>query len=83
MYFNSWFKGVSTTTQNEGFFSFCDGGIDRNRIVCQPVEAEEVKGGEQVERLLKKLYIEFMLSVGRKHDKTLNDYIKDIYHYGE
>lgn len=73
-------KGMATTSQEEAFINFSNSQIDRNQIVCQPVEFENTNDDEIVETVLKKLYIEFALSVGRKHDETLNRYIKDVYH---
>lgn len=75
-------KGIATTYDSEEFVSFYCASIDRNRIICQPISIENIDFDALTKTLLKKLYIEFMLSVGRKNDKTLNELIKDVYHSG-
>ena len=73
-------KGIATTYDSEEFFGFYSATIDRAQIVCQPIILESIDAEQLEKTLLKKLYIEFMLSVGRKNDKTLNALIKEIYH---
>ena len=73
-------KGILSTTEGEAFWSFYKGIIDRNKIICPPIDIENIDSDEQEQLLLKKLYVNFMLSVGRKNDDHLNEYIKDVYH---
>ena len=75
-------KGIATTSEREEFFSFYKGNFDRNRVICSPVLVEKLNLEEQ-ELAIKKLHVEFMLAVGRKHDQKLNDIIKELYHEKE
>ena len=73
-------KGVASTGENESFWYDYVGKIDRNTILCTPVPLDNVASKEEEEILLKKLYIEYLISIGKKHDEYLDKFIKDIYH---
>ena len=72
-------KGVRSTGE-EAFFHNYIGKIDRNLILCNPISIDNIESKEEEELLLKKLYIEYMLSIGKKFDEYLDKYIKEIYH---
>lgn len=73
-------KGVASTSEEEGFFTFYASNIDRNLLMCNPIVLEDINSIADQEVLKKKLYIEYMLSIGKKNEKVLNEYIKDVYH---
>lgn len=73
-------KGVTSTSEQEGFWNFYSSTIDRNLIMCNPVVLENADEEEAQEIVQKKLYIEYMLSIGKKHDELLEEYIKDVYY---
>ena len=72
-------KGVRSTGE-EAFFHNYIGKIDRNLILCNPISIDNIESKEEEELILKKLYIEYMLSIGKKFDECLDKYIKEIYH---
>jgi hypothetical protein len=53
--------------------------IDRNNVMCVPVGIEDIADDNEVDLVMKKIYIEYFLSLGIKHDETLNKYINEIY----
>lgn len=69
-------KDVVTESEEEFFYT---GKIDRNLILCSPVVINETNNDD--ERLVfgKKLYIEYLLSIGRKNDTELSRYIQEVY----
>ena len=72
-------KGVRSTGEEAFFYNYI-GKIDRNLILCNPISIDNIESKEEEELLLKKLYIEYMLSIGKKFDEYLDKYIKEIYH---
>lgn len=70
-------KGVTSTNKEEGFWNCYTSTIDRNLIMCNPVILENVDTQDIME---KQLYIEYMLSLGKKYDEQLDNYIKDVYY---
>jgi hypothetical protein len=70
-------KGV--ITQSPDIISFYTGKIDRNVVVCNPVCIENIEDEDASEWLLKKLYIEYLLSIGVKRNEKLMKYINEIY----
>lgn len=53
--------------------------IDRNLILCSPVFTNNLSNDEEIKLVLKKLNIEFLLSIGVKEDEKLNKLIKEVY----
>lgn len=70
-------KDVVTEVTEYGFGYI--GRIDRNVIECMPVVCEKINFEDAVDLSIKKLYVEFLISVGIKNDKMLNAFIKEIY----
>ena len=73
-------KGVSTTSESEGFFTFTSSTIDRDLVYCSPVSIDDMSSDEAQENMKKRLYIEYMLSIGKKHEEFLKKFIKEVYH---
>ena len=73
-------KGVSSTSEEEGFFTFYTSTIDRNMLMSSPIVLEDIDSDDAQEVMKKKLYIEYMLSIGKKNEQYLDQYIKDVYH---
>ena len=55
------------------------GKIDRNTINCAPIILEKLDNEDDNESVIKKLYVEFLLSIGIKYDEKLNQLISEIY----
>lgn len=71
-------KDVVTEVTDFGFGYI--GQIDRNTVSCMPIVCEKIELEDAVDFSIKKLYVEFLISIGIKNDKTLNDFIEEIYH---
>lgn len=52
--------------------------IDRDRIICSPVVFENLQNKEYYYRDFKLLHIEYLLSLGLKHDKVIEEYINNL-----
>ena len=70
-------KDVVTEHDDYGFGY--RGEIDRDVVACPPVVCERLVDKDNVEISIKKLYIEFLTSIGVNNDKALNELIKEIY----
>jgi len=73
-------KDVRSTGSEESFWYDYIGRIDRNIVLCSPVYIDNLESKHDEETLLKKLYIEYMISIGKKSDENLDKYIKELYH---
>jgi hypothetical protein len=78
MFFPIFALGGGVTYLFEYGFGYI-GRIDRNVVECMPVVCEKINFEDAVDLSIKKLYVEFLISVGIKNDKTLNAFIKEIY----
>jgi hypothetical protein len=67
------------TTENEEFNYYYIGKIDRNEVLCNPISIEDLIDGEQQELTLKKLYVDYLISIGIKYNKELTTYLKELY----
>ncbi len=66
------------TDRNEFEYDYI-GKIDRDEIIIDPVQIVKLDDSEEVEFILKELYISYLLSIGVKHDKKLKQLIEDVY----
>ena len=48
--------------------------------MSSPIVLEDIDSDDAQEVMKKKLYIEYMLSIGKKNEQYLDQYIKDVYH---
>jgi len=55
------------------------GKIDRNEVFCDPIEIYTLSDVDEVERILKKLHISFLLAIGVKYNNTLKQLIDEVY----
>ena len=69
-------KGV--TTENQGFEFDYMGKIDRDEVICEPIEIR-ISDEEEAESAIKKLLISYLLAIGVKHDKRLISLIDTVY----
>lgn len=70
-------KGVMS--ENEGFFELYSGKIDRNLVLCSPVFTSDLNNEDENDLVSKKLYIEFLLSIGVKYNEKLTELIQEVY----
>lgn len=69
-------KGV--TSEGEEFYWFKK-EIDRNLVLCSPVYINDLNDEDEVTLVLKKLYIEFLLSIGVTNSEELTELIREVY----
>lgn len=55
------------------------GTIDRKIINCTPTAIDDISDNNLITNCKKKIYVEYLLSIGVKHDKELENYIKELY----
>lgn len=70
-------KGVASEGEM-GFFRHM-GKIDRDLVVCSPVCIDNLNDDNESELALKKLYIEYLLSIGVRYHEQLTELIKEVY----
>ena len=70
-------RNVQTEEQNYSLDN--TGRIDRNEVICDPVEIVNLNDDMENEKALKKLYISYALAIGVKNDKSLNKLIDEVY----
>lgn len=70
-------KGV--TSQSPGLSFRGTVTIDRDIVICAPVGIDNLSDGYESELVLKKLYIEYLLAMGIRGDKYLNEFIEELY----
>ena len=66
-------------TEDKEFIMDYTGKIDRDEIICEPVELIKIDDSDEFEILMKKMYISFLLAIGVKHDKKLSELIDEVY----
>ena len=70
-------KGIIGEFIDSGFGYI--GQIDRNTVLCSPVVCDNMNNDAEIDMLTKKLYIEYLISIGSKHNDELNKLIDDVY----
>ncbi len=70
-------KGV--ISENEDFDHHYFGKIDRNLVLCSPVFTSDLNNEDENDLVSKKLYIEFLLSIGVKYNEKLTELIQEVY----
>lgn len=69
-------KNVVTESRDFGMGYL--GKIDRDVVICEPIEYVNNKDFD-IDIILKKIYISFALSIGVKHDDKLKNIINEVY----
>ena len=72
-------KGVTSQDPNEDFLAYYTGTIDRNTLICEPVVISDVNNNAILENTIKKLELNYLLSIGVKFGKDLDSLIKELY----
>lgn len=72
-------KGVVSQTPSEDGFIYYTGTIDRNTLTCDPVVITDTSDETMFVDMIKKLHLNFMLSIGVKYGKNLDSLIKELY----
>lgn len=70
-------KGMISEPAN--YSIFYKGTIDRNNILCIPVVINDISDDDLITICKKKVYIDYFLSISVKHNKELENYIKDLF----
>lgn len=71
--------GCKGVTSESGELYFFRKSIDRNLVVCSPVIVNDLNDEDEVTLVLKKLYIEFLLSIGVTNSEELTELIREVY----
>lgn len=71
-------KHVRSESEMESFMH--SGEIDRDLVMCTPVSINNLNDDEENELIIKKLYIEYLLSIGVQNDEKLTELIKEVYY---
>lgn len=66
-------------TDNRGFQSDYTGRIDRDVVICDPLEMLKINDEDEVAAILKKMQISFLLAIGVKHNDFLKKLIDEVY----
>lgn len=66
-------------TDNRRFQNDYVGVIDRNEVICDPIEIIKVDDDDEVETALKKLEVSFLLAIGVKFNDKLKQLIDEVY----
>lgn len=72
-------KGVVSQTPAEDGFIYYTGTIDRNTLTCDPVVITDTSNETMFVDMIKKLHLNFMLSIGVKFGKDIDSLIKELY----
>lgn len=72
-------KGVVSQTPSEDGFVHYTGTIDRNTLICDSVVITDTKDESMFTNMVKKLNLNFMLSIGVKFGKDFDSLIKELY----
>lgn len=72
-------KGVVSQTPSEDGFIHYTGTIDRNTLNCDPVVITDTSDETMFIDMVKKLHLNFMLSIGVKFGKDFDNLIKELY----
>lgn len=71
--------GCKGVTSESGELYFFRKSIDRNLVVCSPVIVNDLNDEDEVTLVLKKLSIEFLLSIGVTNSEELTELIREVY----
>ena len=72
-------KGIISQFPDIENFTSHVGSIDRNQVLCPPISIENIADENAFYLMIKKLHIEYLLSIGVKFGYELNNLIKEIY----
>ena len=72
-------KGVVSQTPSEFGERHYSGTIDRNTLICDPVVITDMKDEAILDNMIKKLHLNFLLSIGVKKGKKIDKLIKELY----
>lgn len=66
-------------SQPASYSTLYKGEIDRNNIMCVPIVIDDIFDINAITITMKKIYVDYLLSISVKHNKVLEEYIKDLY----
>lgn len=70
-------RNVTTEGKEYGFGYI--GQIDRETVICDPIELLKIDDENEFEMVMKKLRISYYLAIGVKHNKVLTTLIDEVY----
>ena len=69
----------NVVTEDKAFQFDYLGKIDRDEIICDPIEVIKTDDSYDSDRVLKQLQIAFLLAIGVKYNESLKQLIDDVY----
>lgn len=69
----------NVVTDDEFFARDYVGRIDRDEVICEPVEMLRINNEFEVGTVIDQLHISFLLAIGVKYDRTLQKLLEDVY----
>lgn len=72
-------KGVVSQTPSDDGSVYYTGTIDRNTLICDPVVITDTSDEAMFANMVKKLKLNFMLSIGVKYGKDMDGLIRELY----
>ena len=69
----------NVVTDDQEFQFDYSGKIDRDVVICDPIEVLRINDDDEVSFVSKKMQIAFLLAVGVKYDKSLKRLINEVY----
>ena len=69
----------NVVTNDQGFQYDYTGKIDRDEVICDPIEILRIDNDDEISFTLKKLQIAFLLAIGVKYDDSLKKLIDEVY----
>lgn len=72
-------KGVVSQTPSEDGFVYYTGTIDRNTLICDSVVITDTSDDAMFVNMVKKLHLNYMLSIGVKYGKEFDGLISELY----
>jgi len=66
------------TEDYRGWFDYV-GIIDRDEIICNPVEIANIHSAEERTKSIKRLYLSFLLAIGVKYNSEMDRLLEELY----
>ena len=70
-------KGM--VSESSEFTSLYTGTLDRDNIMCVPIVVDDIFNDDIIATIKRKIHVDYLLSIGVKHNQTIKDYIKELY----
>lgn len=66
-------------SESASYDTLYKGTIDRSIIKCTPTAIDDISDNDLISYCKKKIYVDYLLSIGVKHNEDLENYIKELF----